>query len=351
MITQKKVLNAFSELGSCLRKLENPETNSDNYKIIFLEKLIQQAYLKNRWFIPQFSRAALINAGHMLTNQQLITWIDSIKHLVDPEKKKKTVAVINAGNVPAVGFADFVNVVCSGHTYLGKLSSDDPVLLPGIGELLLQIEPELKGSFRFTQDKLVDFEAVIATGSDNTSRYFEYYFGKYPNIIRKNRNGIAVLTGKETDDQLSLLAKDVFMYFGLGCRSVSKIFVPLNFDFSNMIEAFQNFSWIDENHKYKNNYDYYKAIFMVNGDSFFDTGFLLLKEEGSYASPLSVLYFEKYNDLDKLKKRLDADVSSIQCKIGSTEISDDFIPWGQSQVPELTDYADGVNTMEFLLSL
>lgn len=251
-----------------------------------------------------------------------------------------------AGNLPLVGFHDYLSILISGHQVLAKLSSDDAVMLPILHKMLSVFEPEMADRAIFTQGQLKGFDAIIATGSDNTARYFEYYFGKYPNIIRKNRSGIAILNGKESDKKLKRLSVDITAYFGLGCRSVSKLYVPRNYEFKRLFEILEENVHLSLHHKLFNNYEYNKAIYLVNSEKHFDIGFLLFKEDTAMSSPISVIYYEEYSDLKILKENLALRNNEIQCVIG-----DGDIPFGQSQHPNLNDYADGVDTIAFLKSL
>jgi hypothetical protein len=213
-------------------------------------------------------------------------------------------------------------------------------------------EPELSDKASFTLDRLSGFDAIIATGSDNTARYFEYYFGKYPHIIRKNRNGVALLNGKESQNDLEKLADDVFLYFGLGCRSVSKLFVPRGYDFNKLFLAFEKYKNLQNHSKYRNNYEYNKSIYLINKLTHFDNGFALFKEDSNFSSPISVVYFEYYDDLDVLLKWLEQSKDKIQCLLANTETNNlPSFELGRAQQPGLNDYADGVDTLDFLLKL
>jgi hypothetical protein len=256
-----------------------------------------------------------------------------------------------AGNVPLVGFHDLLCVLISGNKLLAKLSSDDNKMLPAIVDLLVQINPGFKDLVKVTDGKMEKFDAVIATGSNNTSRYFDYYFGKYPNIIRKNRNGVAVLTGTESQVELEGLADDIFLYYGLGCRNVSKLYLPKDYDLIKLMQVLEFRKSISENHKYFNNYEYNKAIYLVNGTNHFDAGNLILTENESIASPVSVVFYEFYEDLEKLKNSLSLISDKIQCIVSKETFGKNTVQFGKSQEPALWDYADGVDTMEFLLSL
>ena len=253
-----------------------------------------------------------------------------------------------AGNIPLVGFHDFLSALITGNKVLVKLSSNDNILLPFIAEYLIEAEPSLKDQISFPEGKLENFDVVIATGSDNTSRYFEYYFGKRPNIIRKNRNSVAILTGNETSDELTALGEDIFRYYGLGCRSVSKLFVAKDYDFEAFFKALYPFNAIIEQHKYANNYDYNKAVYLMSLYKILENGFLMLKEDKNYASPIATVFYEFYDSLEELKIRLSKDRNQIQCLVANGFMADE-VPFGQTQKPSLTDYADNIDTVDFLL--
>lgn len=351
----KKRINAFSRLGEFLRLLGNDaledEQGNNNVQFKNLVKVIEDSYLHNGWFLEENVRHMLLSLGKSMTKTSLEEWTSKYQGGLDNENKVKTVAVVMAGNIPAVGFHDWLTVLMSGNRVLAKLSSDDNKLIPAISELLISIEPEFESLISFTDGKLSDFDAVIATGSGNTGRYFDYYFGKYQNIIRKNRNGVAVLSGNETTDDFEQLADDVFMYFGLGCRNVSKLFVPKNYDFTPMLDVFSKREEISNHHKYFNNYEYNKAIYLVNSRPHLDAGNILLVEDNAFASPVSVLYYEEYSDLSNLNRRLMMEQASIQCVISHNPKVNTKLVFGQSQQPQLWDYADGVDTVEFLIGL
>ncbi len=347
MINIEKRINAITELGNTLVSFKNKDISNDHP----LEILIRDAAHYNGWFTEENVRNAIVAIGESLEKEKILRWLEPYRQMMTKKEKPLTVGVVMAGNVPAVGFHDFLSVLMSGNLFLGRMSSDDNKLLPAIADILIGIEPQFKEYIEFTEDRLQNFHAVIATGSNNTSRYFEYYFGKYPNIIRKNRNGVAVLTGTEPEPELQKLGQDIFLYFGLGCRSVSKLFVPAGYDFGRLFSALSEYKDITHHHKYSNNYDYYRSIYLLNKVHHFSNDFLMIKEDVSYASPPSVLYFEYYDDLAKLAGRLKSEREYIQCIIGNPESVSGAVPFGNAQKPELWDYADGVDTMEFLLKL
>jgi hypothetical protein len=231
-----------------------------------------------------------------------------------------------------------------------KQSSNDQKLLPILADYLMSIEPGYKELIEFTDGRFSDFDAVIATGSNNTARYFEYYFAKRPSIIRKNRNSIAVLTGNETPDELQALGDDVFRYFGLGCRNVSKLYVPEAYDFDSFFKTMFPWAELMNNAKYANNYDYNKAVYLMSEFKLLDNGFLILKEDKSFGSPIGTLFYETYSDENFLKITLKENKENLQC-IVSKGLLDEEIAFGQTQHPQLWDYADNVDTLKFLQQL
>ena len=333
-------IDGFAQLGDLIiRELDAKK----------LDPILSSAYHHNPWFNEQFSILALSNiANHLLRKDKLSTWLEMYHHNAAPNSKK--VAIIMAGNIPLVGWHDLMCVLLSGHEAQIKLSSKDEILPKYLIEKLIELLPDLKSKIHIAE-RLSSFDAVIATGSSNTSRYFDYYFGKYPHIIRKNRSSVAILNGNETNHQLYLLGKDIFSYYGLGCRNVNKIYVPASFDFTNMLDNFQSYAAEVDFNKYDNNYTYQKSIMLINKIPHLDNGFLLVKEDQNIASAVSVLHYEKYNNLEELKANLERDKEAIQCIVGDSHHGIANVPFGQSQSPELWDYPDGVDTFKFLLSL
>ena len=340
-------IQAFVKLGAFLRDYMSSSGTSESSEFERAERAIEQASIENGWFTRENILFALEAWGRLLTEDSLRSWLDQYR-LADRSSKK--VAIISAGNIPLVGFHDFLCTLITGHNALVKCSSNDKVLLPFLSDYLIQVEPSLKEAIVFTDGRLSDYDAVIATGSNNTARYFEYYFGKKPHIIRKNRNSLAVLKGDETTEELELLGEDIFRYYGLGCRSVSKIFVPENYNFDLLFNALYKYHPILDQHKYLNNYDYNKAVFLMSNFKILDNGFFILKEDKGYASPIACLYYEYYDELEGLKSRLNSDREEIQCVV-ARNLFDDEIEFGQTQSPGLNDYADGVDTVEFLLRI
>lgn len=315
-----------------------------------LSAIIRDEHHYNAWFTPENTMLSVKAIGEMLNKENLLKWLNRYPGLASAGGKK--VGLILAGNIPLVGFHDVLCVLASGNHALIKSSTHDARLIKQVLKRLIATEPIFEKRFTFVE-KLENFDAVIATGSNNTSRYFEYYFGKVPNIIRKNRNSVAVLKGDESSEQLHRLGHDIFDYFGLGCRNVSKIFVPKGYDFTQFFEAIKPYHAIIHHHKYHNNYDYNKSIYLVNRDDHLDNGFLILKEDKSFTSPLAVLFFEYYEYIPSVQATLTQESENIQCIVSdiALDANNQVVTFGESQHPALWDYADGVDTMDFLTKL
>ena len=329
-------IRAFAALGKLIEGLSEQE----------ITKLSEGAYQRNNWFTEESIRFAIKGILRYLRQENLATWLE--RYQVRDQKAK--VGVVMAGNIPLVGFHDLLAVLLSGNKLHAKLSSKDEFLLPAMVDELLSIEPRFK-EWIFFEERLNNVDAIIATGSDNSSRYFEYYFSKYPHIIRKNRTGCAVIRGDEDEEAFNSLGKDIFTYFGLGCRNVSKLYVPQDYSLIEIMKNLEAFSHVQEHHKYRNNYDYNKSIYLVNHESHLDNGVILLKESAAIASPISVVFYEYYHDESKLEMMLGQNVEKIQCIVSNKGWYPGSIPLGKAQTPELWDYADNVDTMEFLTGL
>jgi len=330
-------IEAFVKLGNCIDQLD--------------EEAWQHIYLKtatyNNWFTPENTRFALDNIRNLLFRENLEKWM-SAYHF--KEKASRKVGVVMAGNIPAVGFHDFLSVLISGHELQMKLSHQDPFLLDYFSNMLISINPEFKNRI-FIVEQLKNMQAIIATGSDNASRYFEYYFKKWPHIIRKNRTSCAILTGSETSEMMLALGKDIFQYYGLGCRNVSKLFVPEHYDFEPLFNSLEAYQPVFHHHKYRNNYDYNKSIYLVNKAPHLDTGFVLLRESNEIVSPIACLYFQYYQNKSQLESYIRENQHKIQCVVSDTEIWSQNIPFGMAQHPILQDYADNIDTLRFLEKL
>jgi hypothetical protein len=337
-----KFLSQFSE-DSSARKVT--VLHNDQFYNDFL-KLIKLSQSHNGWYTPEQVYFSIESWAKALTDENLDKWLSAYE--LDSIEPKK-IALILAGNIPLVGFHDFLSVLITGNSVIVKTSSNDQHLLPFIAKYIIAVEPEFAEKITFVEGKLEGFDAVIATGSNNTARYFEYYFKNTPSIIRKSRNSVAVLNGTETKEQLIALGEDIFRYFGLGCRNVSKLFVPKGYTFDAFFEAIFEYQEVIHYEKYANNYDYNKAVFLMSNYKLLDNGFLTLKEDISHASPISSVFYEFYDDIDDLQTRLSSESEQIQCVV-SAKLIENSIPFGQTQQPSLWDYADNVDTISFLLT-
>jgi len=359
-IDKKKV---FIELGKFLSQFSQ-EANIKNPAVLYndlaslsstasrvffedFQNLIQLSQSHNGWYTLENVCFAVQSWATALTEENLDKWLSNYHF---NESTPKNIGLILAGNIPLVGFHDFLSVLVSGHNVLVKTSSNDQFLLPFLAKYIIAIEPEFADKITFVEGKLENFDAVIATGSNNTARYFNYYFRDKPSIIRKNRNSVAVLNGKETKEQLEALGEDIFRYFGLGCRNVSKLFVRKGYSFNAYFEAIFKYQDIIHYEKYANNYDYNKAVFLMSNFKLLDNGFLTIKEDNSYTSPISSIFYEYYDSIEDLQIRLQSESEQIQCVV-SNNLVENSINFGQTQKPNLWDYADNVDTISFLIAL
>lgn len=346
-------INAFAKLGRFLCQFKTDGITKDDTVTsndLFFEGFKHQIKLAkehNGWFTEANIFFSLESWCKALTDNNIKQWITKYNFNLS---ELKTIGIIMAGNIPLVGFHDFLSVLISGHKVLVKQSSNDKHLLPFLAKYLEVVEPGFKDKITFTEGKLENFDAVIATGSDNTARYFEYYFKDKPSIIRKNRNSVAVLTGNETHEQLEALSDDMFRYYGLGCRNVSKLFVPKNYNFEAFFKAVYKWHHVIHEAKYANNYDYNKAVYLMSEFDMLENGFLMVKEDPSYASPIATVFYETYDSEDDLKKKLKSDSDKIQCVVADGFMKNE-VDFGETQKPQLWDYADNVDTVEFLLKI
>lgn len=338
-------ISAIYDLGQFFKFItENELDNKNNlakykyFKEDFLAKL-KLAELQNPWFTQENMKFCLAQWGKILTIENLEKWLKSYPYTENPKK----IGIVMAGNIPLVGFHDLVSVLFSGNHAMVKTSSKDQVLMEFVLNYLKEFDDDLNDSIQKVE-RLGKVDAVIATGSNNTARYFEYYFKEIPHIIRKNRTSVAVLNGNESETELKNLGEDIFRYFGLGCRNVTKLYLPEGYNTDLIFEAFYDWNPIINHTKYANNYDYNRAIYLMEQQAFLDNNFLILKESKEFHSPIGVVHFEYYQNLDEVKKELESHQEKIQCVVGNGF----EIPFGQTQKPSLTDYADGVDTMEFL---
>ena len=334
MIIEDRI-KAFEKLGDFLMDFcyENPNSNHP------LETIIKSSSSFNGWFTSSNIRSSISAICINLCSTKLSSWLSSYSI---PVEAKKNVSIIMAGNIPLVGFNDFLCVLMSGHRAIIKLSSkDNRLFLPIIEELII-IEPRFEDDIKLV-DQLENFDAVIATGNNESFKYFEYYFKDYPTLLRKSRTSVAILTGEESLDERKALANDVFLYYGLGCRNVTKLYIPKNYDLNLLFEVFFEYQDVVLNNKYANNYDYYRAIYMMGNQNILENGFIILKEDKALHSPVAVLNYEYYDEKESLVLKLEELKEDIQCIVGM-----DFIPFGKAQQPNLEDYADGVDTLRFL---
>ncbi len=343
----------FIKLGEFLANFEinpqkEPEIENDYLNIYTeLNEKIDAAIHYNGWFTRENVIFSLQQWSEALTRKNLDQWLERYDL---SEIEPKTVGIIMAGNIPLVGFHDFLSVLLAGHKVVAKLSSNDKQLMPVIANFLTELDAEYKNRISFTENRLEDFNAVIATGSNNTARYFEYYFSKVPSIIRKNRNSVAILTGKETPEELEALGEDIFRYYGLGCRNVSKLYVPENYDFDDFFKAMYKWNPIINQAKFANNYDYNKAVYLMSEFKLLENGFLILKEDSGFSSPIATLFYETYENPEALRELLNNGSEKLQCIVKKDPATDE-VGFGQTQKPQLWDYADNVDTMEFLLKI
>ncbi len=332
-------ISAFIRLGNRISELESDEKQT----------LFQQAQNQNAWFTPQSLEQALKGIQVLLDAQALEKWVAT--YSFSETDQPQQIGLMLAGNIPGVGFHDILAVLIAGHSACIKLSSQDSALPLWLLTQLKAIEPRFSDRIHL-EELLKNKQAYIATGSDNSARYFNYYFGKYPHLIRSNRTSVAILSGDESQAELEALGHDVFDYFGLGCRNVSKVFVKNQTQLTQLLDAIQSFESVANHHKYFNNYEYNKSIYLVNGTPHLDNGFLLLKESADLVSPIGVLFYEMYEDEMELQSKLSALASQIQCVVGSASLGiPGIIPFGQTQCPAPWDYADGVDTLQFLSGL
>jgi hypothetical protein len=351
-LTPEKRILSFAELGKVLYKLSIRDKNVTTHKVQLTwlddcEKIIGKSSTLNPWFTTEFIYNALHSIALSLKKENLRSWLARYPEL-NKDQQAKRIGVIMAGNIPFVGFHDFISVLISGNFFVGKSSSKEGGLMQMIAGILTDIEPGFKPCISFSSSIQTNIDAVIATGSDNSARYFEYDYKNIPTLIRKNKNGIAVLNGTETGKELNGLAEDIFLYFGLGCRSVSKILIPEAYNFEALISSLNSFKNIMNNPYYSDNYRYQSAIFKTNDQPVKDTGFLLLQESFGISSPVAVLFYQYYQSANELNAYLEMDADKFQCIVGK---SPEMVPFGKAQYPELWDYADHVDTLKFLGAL
>jgi len=339
-MTLNERIASLTQLGSALKE------NNDTRKFA-----VAKAYYDNKWFTePEVNRMLTAITDHYLDYDNLSAFANKY-NLPTVTSNIKSIGLIPAGNIPLVSFHDVLCILLTGHQVIIKLSDKDKALLPWVMQVLESINLELARQVTFV-DKLVGFDAIIATGSNNSAETFKRYFGKYPHIIRNNKTGIAVLTGEETKADLNAFSQDVFAYYGLGCRNISKIYVPTGYDFSQIGEALNQHKKIVLHSKYKNNLDYNLAVMMLNKDKHINVASIVLLEKEQLHSRIGSLHYEYYDDLNQVSSDLKAQKESVQVITCNKSIDGfDTKPLGMAQQPALDDYADGVDTVAFLSSL
>jgi hypothetical protein len=341
-VKRSQIIYSFAMLGSVLQAIAKDKhrpiyCSSQDWELLL--ELIQREQHYNGWFTQEVIKNAFNEISSWLVIEELEHWLSAYSFAEDP----KTVALILPGNLPLVGFHDFLCVLCSGHKALVKLSSEDARLLPALARLLVLFEPALASRIEFVSGKLSDYTAVIATGSNNSMLHFKQYFTKNPHLLRGHRTSIAILDGTETPEELTELGKDIFQYFGKGCRNVTQLWIPENFELNRFFEAILPYADVINHKKYGNNYDYNKAVHLMNQVPILDNNFLLLKENNELHSPLSMLHYQRYTSLKEVEDFILANKDHIQCVVGYG-----YLPFGSAQCPQLNDYADGIDTMQFL---
>ena len=339
-------IKLLSKLGRFFSAYLNKNNNEfDEGLFYFTKKKIEEVKYQNSFFDSENILNCFDYWAQHLNEENL-------KKLQPKDKieNSKNILIIMAGNIPLVGFHDFLCVFICGLKAIIKKSSKDSVLYNLIFKLLLSWDPKFENCFTIVERVNLEIDAVIATGNNTSKHFFEKYFKKYPKIIRKNRNSVAILNGNESQEDLKKLMKDIFLYYGLGCRSISKIFIPKDYNLDNIFKASIDWKKILNNHSYNNNYTYNKSVFLLNNEKFYDNGLVILKESKKFTSPISVLYYEKYNSLDNLKKYLENNRDQLQC-IVSNDLVKNSTKFGMTQSPSLQEFADNVNTVDFLLKV
>jgi hypothetical protein len=353
MLTVEQRINAFVRLGAFMEEYRPDSVTTagkSRHLIALLGKSIEQSLKANPWFISQHIDHALFAIAKMLNRENLEAWISRYQSSLNQETKIN-IGVIMAGNIPAVGFHDFFCVLMSGARFTGKLSSDDLFLLPALAETLRFFEPAFSENIKFTTTRNLTSDAIIATGSNNTARYFEHQYGHLPHLFRRNRNGVAILTGKESVEQLTALAQDVFLHFGFGCRNVSKMYVPHDYNFFGLMEAFSETDYVAHHQHFMNSYRHVRALLRLQEVNFIENNFVILLENPAIASPVATIHYEHYNNIEELYARLALHQDQIQCVVGEPDVIPGVISFGETQQPQPGDYADGVDTMEFLIEV
>jgi len=347
-VKQDQIIKGFNQLGILMSALGNDEEWEDysfgvtKEEFLSLEQIVNRQISFNGWFTKENVKQSLKALGDRLNETELENWTANYSFSNTP----KNIAVIMAGNIPLVGFHDFLSVLISGNNVVAKLSSDDKTLLPALAQHLITFVPELKERIKFSLGPIGDVDAVIATGSDNSLKFFKEYFGKYPHIFRRNRTSIAVLSGEEEQLDVEQLGLDIFSYFGLGCRNVSHILIPEGFEMNRFFEGVFKYSDVINNNKYGNNYDYNKTVYLMNKHELLDNNFVLLRESDELFSPLAMIHYHYYKTQQDIDDYIKMHEENIQAVVGNNQLA-----FGAAQCPKLNDYADGVDVMKWLEEL
>ncbi|MCX7728538.1 MAG: acyl-CoA reductase [Bacteroidia bacterium] len=336
------IYQSFIQLSEILKRYLRHDFNSEYTS--YIQNSIQQAEINNPWFIEKFTRVMLSHISDLTSKESIEKYVSDWT----PAKKPKNILVIAAGNVPMVSFHDAMTVLLSGHRLMFKPSSKDTVLMEMILNILQKINPSLHNKIIILKStiSLNEINAVIATGTNNTALQIHQYFSKYPRIVRNNRTSLAIIHDTITNDELKKLADDIFLFFGLGCRNVSKIFIPHHFDIQKIFQSLYHYNFVMQHHKYMNNYDYYRSIYLLNKESFLENNFLILKESQQLHAPVANLFYEKYHTLSEVENYISQYQNDIQ-----TIVSSQHTAFGKAQFPDINDFADGINTKEFLINL
>lgn len=346
-MVKDSLINAFAQIGVVFKSIGNNKTWPGNQIGLTEEEyqdfdlLVSKCHVYNGWFTEESIRLALREWSVLLTKSALDSWLAGCQF-----SESKKIAVIAAGNIPMVGLLDAISVLLTGNYLLLKCSSDDDKLIPAILKLAAKFDHSVAERYEVVEARLTGFDAVIATGSNNSSDHFKQYFSNVPNIIRKNRSSIAIIDSDTSPEDMQELGKDIFTYYGLGCRNVSRLFIPKDFVLDRFFEGMFGFKEIVNHHKYANNYDYQRAIHLMNGDEFLDNGFLMTKEDERLHAPLGMIYYQRYEDLSEVTRFIEENKDELQCVVGKG-----FIEFGGSQKPSLTDYPDNVDILEFIQNL
>ena len=339
-------ISAFNRLGMVISDTLSKNENADAE----LRKQIENEYIYNPWFIPFFVEKSLAEVAEMLQENKLKNWLFPYQNFIEKQQKVHRVGVIMAGNIPLVGFHDFLSVLISGHVFVGKPASSDNHLLPLLAKILCEIEPQFTEKIVFCPEKLPPFDKLIVTGDNHTAAHFARYFSQNPLLIRKHCNSVAVLNGGETSEELLALADDMMLYFGLGCRSISKIYIPENYNFEPLFTALNKYQDIcNAHHKYLNNLEYQKVTHLINCTPFLDQGICIFKENTNLNSPISVIHYEYYTEKEEVIQQLSHFGETLQCTVSNIGDFPACFPLGQAQQPKLNDYANGIDTVGFLI--